>query len=355
MTRYLALFLLAACAAPPPEGRLLAPGQGTGQTDRGVDSQFGDPSAQLLIDSTHAYWTRDGVLNKLPLSGGTPEQTGDGSTEPFPAGRIALGERDVFFISGQRIVAAPKDGGAVRILAVDEEGPRAIAVDAESVYWTALRIDDSCQPSFDTFLNETGAVRAVAIAGSAVREVEPSRVGSGPSCNHWMFSAPFALAIAPEGPFWSTPNGLFGPGGRLLSSKLFLYRMAIAGGAVFWEEEGRIRRALASGGPAETMHIDLGDDLVPHQSVYDFAVDEKELFLVSQWTCFPGFDTEDNEQCHESPPYHGYVRRVSLSGDDPEVLAGDRQRPWAVAIDRGNVYWLNDIGEVRAISWRELE
>ncbi len=100
----------------------------------------GDP-VDLAVDDAALYWlTATGDVRKIDKhpDAGAPVELAAGQTNAF---RIALDGDSVYFTAlgasvGAGFVArVPKAGGAVEVLAAGQSNPRGIAVDASGVYW----------------------------------------------------------------------------------------------------------------------------------------------------------------------------------------------------------------------------
>ncbi|MDI1430272.1 hypothetical protein [Polyangium sorediatum] len=92
----------------------------------------------VLADGDHVYFTQygaGGAVLRVPKAGGAIETVVPASawTESLVADASSL-----YFMDGDRVMRASKDGSGTSLLADNEEGSMSIAVDASFVYWIAL-------------------------------------------------------------------------------------------------------------------------------------------------------------------------------------------------------------------------
>ena len=105
------------------------------------------PSAKiqrLAVDETSVYWTDlgtgdpawSGRVYRAPIAGGKVDTISDA---PSPIA-IALDADTVYWTSSPstsgRVLAQKKSGGATVVLAKEQHSPRTLTVDAKYAYWT---------------------------------------------------------------------------------------------------------------------------------------------------------------------------------------------------------------------------
>lgn len=99
--------------------------------------------ADVQVDATDAYWIDGDKVMKAPKTGGAATQV---AQAPGPIGDIVLDESSVYFTvpgtNGDGSVGrVAKSGGTPTTLASSQAGPAGIAVDAHAVYWTCNGTD----------------------------------------------------------------------------------------------------------------------------------------------------------------------------------------------------------------------
>jgi hypothetical protein len=99
--------------------------------------------ADVQIDATDTYWIDGDKVMKAPKTGGATTQL---AQAPGPIGDIVLDDASVYFTvpgaSGDGSVGrVAKAGGALTILASGQLTPSGIMVDDHSVYWTCAGTD----------------------------------------------------------------------------------------------------------------------------------------------------------------------------------------------------------------------
>jgi hypothetical protein len=99
--------------------------------------------ADVQVDATDAYWIDGDKVMKAPKAGGAATQL---AQAPGPIGDIVLDDASVYFtVPGTKgdgsIGRIAKSGGAPTILASSQPAPTGIVVDDHSVYWTCAGTD----------------------------------------------------------------------------------------------------------------------------------------------------------------------------------------------------------------------
>jgi hypothetical protein len=105
-----------------------------------IDGGFanGGEAVDLAADETRLYWIeRDGSVHSLDHAtpGAPPKLL---ATDPGVPARIAVDDRFVYWTnrSAGRVMAVPKDGGAIVTVATSQAGPYAIVADRDGIFWT---------------------------------------------------------------------------------------------------------------------------------------------------------------------------------------------------------------------------
>jgi hypothetical protein len=136
----------------------------------------------ITADSSHLYWTADGVLRRMPIAGGTIDDIDVGDT----VGEQLAVDREYLYVSGvggARIVRVDKRTLAFEVLAYDGTPlGSSLAVFGEHLYYTGN--DD--------------AIRRVSRHGGATQLIAPPRGGT------------YALTAGIEGVYWGadSDNGM---------------------------------------------------------------------------------------------------------------------------------------------------
>ncbi len=103
-----------------------------------------DGADSLAVDSTSVYWTSDGMVMKAPLSGlhdgGAPTVL---ATYQSGEGHVVVNDGNVYWLASSGagsgtgfVMKVPTGGGTAVTLALGQNDPQDVAVDATSVYWT---------------------------------------------------------------------------------------------------------------------------------------------------------------------------------------------------------------------------
>jgi hypothetical protein len=288
----------------------------------------------LATDGSFVYWTDSGcALLKLPTEGGTPVLLASverGIDACF--GRLVLDESEVYFIEsgerndgepiwagrddGERILAVPKRGGVVRVLASRRSSPSSLAVDAEYAYW----VDGG--PHDEEYSGGLQVLRVPKAGGRSV--VIASMAESAPENTD--------IVVDDEVVYWIDDQGLFRvpkAGGR---PKL-LWRGEeedISGHPEYWGGEvlrgldrdlyvvttvGTIETIPKEGGHA----VQLVDQFEDGGEISGLAVERWKLY----WTSFE------------------VVRRAGIDGGNRTKLASSTELQGPIIVDKTHVYWID--------------
>jgi hypothetical protein len=267
---------------------------------------------------------------------------------------IATDQGFVYWTTGDGSVQrAPKSGGAVETLAVEQESPGAIAVDATYAYWVnedsgrVVRMAKDGQGKAKSLLTSTGLLDLAVDSqnlylSKKLKKGEISRVdknGGGPSTIAKNQPQPTRIGLLGDSVVWSgqseadddanedgTPDGdegmtgayiRFAPrGGGEATTLAFtegqIVGLVAAGNMAVWADAKSLRiRAVAPG-------LGAPITLATGQDVRGLAADGDEVF----WTSAGGT-----------------VKRVSTAGGSPHVIAVDITGAGAAAVDGTHVYF----------------
>lgn len=241
-----------------------ASSSGGGPVDGGLGQSApvlatGNPSS-LAVDATALYWTdlAAHTINKRDKIGGTPTVLATSAKSNYLSGPyfIATDGAYVYWTEWNdwdgsqytgSIHRVPTGGGADTILATGEVGPRGIAVDATSIYWTTTA--------------RSGTVRKADLDGSNVRtiatgQVEPAMIAVRGNVLTW------ATSDWPNGTI--VRSGLEGEDATTLfsTSKSFVFGVATDGTSVFFldsvNEWAHFRVYSAAGSPPSSSDLATG-------------------------------------------------------------------------------------------------
>jgi hypothetical protein len=205
-----------------------------------------------------------------------------------PPGNMAVDATSVYWInSGPNlasgaIMKVTLAGGDPITLASGQRDPRSIAVDATSVYWTN-------GGSVGTDI-AYGTVMKVALAGG-----DPVTLASGQL-------GPYGIAVDATSVYWTN------------------------WGASYSDSTGSVMKvALAGGDPVVLASAQCNPEGI--------AVDAKNVYWVNYGSVGTG-------------TVGSTVMKVALAGGSPVILASWQSNPMGIAVDATNVYWTNEGGAV---------
>jgi hypothetical protein len=198
---------------------------------------------------------------------------------------------------------------------------RAIAIDAQRVYWTDAGGGQVLSVS------KCGGPTTVLASGQESLE---------------------GIAVDDQFVYWANMGGSFGEG-RILrvakdggSSPIVLADNQLAptavvvdGTAVYWSGYGAIHRVALAGGPVVKLASGLAGG-------FGIAIDDTHVYG-------SGYnDDPEGSTIGRVPKAGGDVEVLAISpvGDDPDAPA----MPWCVAVDADNVYWTHYRGPVRKVA-----
>lgn len=305
------------CLTVPPstaqctEGRCLitlASGQGSPGT--------------VVVDATTAYWTAtdvsrwNDVVMAVPLGGGTPVTLV--SSDDTGISDIAIDATTLYWLTahGQdgTVMKAPLNGGPPTTLATGQYGPHAMALDADSVYWT-----NNGKVSTTTSAYVDGSVMKVPLAGGA-----PTTLASG--------VYPFAIAVDANSVYWTDLRGgsvsrvpLEGGATTTLASFRSAYSIAVDATSIYWARGSGwhdVEKAPLAGGASITLA-----ELQYPEVATNIAVDDTNAYWI----------TGDGKRWN--------VMKVPLTGGTPSTLASGQGIPGGLAMDATSVYWTTDDGD----------
>jgi hypothetical protein len=245
----------------------------------------------LAVGATHAYWTSSGEIFEVPLDGGTPVVAVHAD-----AGDIAVDTANIYWTvfdpdtNDGAIMKRSLAGGDPIVLASTSRRPSSIAVDGESVYWTAA--DES----------GLGEIARVPVGGGEIVLLAAAE------------SDPGNLVVGGGSAYWSSPH---------------------AGTC-----SGALRTVPIAGGSPTTVYSGPWPD--------DLATDGRDLFYAQRqdWRTGSGCLPPGGEP---RLGYRGIVGRVKGDGTSALVLASAQPLSIAVAVDEASVYWGNDAWFVSGI------
>ncbi|GAB4190131.1 MAG: hypothetical protein OHK0022_02720 [Roseiflexaceae bacterium] len=231
-------------------------------------------------------------------------------------------------------------------LAVGQASPRTLATTAESVYWVTSGAGNlinrlpKAGGDAQTLVTEPGGVRGIAAdtsglywtSAGAVRRLPP---GGEPAILAGGQSSPGALAIDEESVYWMNQDGTVnrvsksgGSSTPLASGQDGLaITLAVDGSDLFWVSRGVVTRVPKNGGATVALaQLDA-------RLTWRLALDGNNIYLAG----YP----EPNSGATE-----GVLLRLPKAGGATEQLYKGPERPLAVAVAGGQVYWSTEAGMI---------
>ena len=207
---------------------------------------------------------------------------------------------------GNQINRLPKSGGGAQTLAAEPGGLRGIAADASGVYWTSA-----------------DAVRRLPPGG------EPGTLAGGQS-------GPGALAVDEDSVYWMNQDGTVnrvakggGSSTPLASGQDGLATgLAVDGADVYWVSRGAVTR-VPKGGGATVALAQLDTRLTWH-----LALDGDSIYLAGHPEATIGGATG------------GVLLRLPKAGGPTALLYQGPERPLALAVAGGQIYWSTESGAI---------
>ena len=241
-------------------------------------------------------------------------------------GPLALNGSGVYWLdlAMKRVMTVPLSGGMSATLAVEQAGLSALAVSADSVYWT----DHNSSTNYTilsvpvsggvpvTFTAGQGSPNGLAANASRLYWTNGWTDGGEPTSSGTVVSAPLEGAL--DGGSIAT----------LASGQDVPFGIAINSTEAYWAGHGAIATIPLEGGSSTT----LVSGSLP-KSPFGLALDAVNVY----WTDYGS----------------GTVMSVPQTGGTPVTLASGRLHPSAVAVDDSSVYWV-DSDAVMTVpsSWR---
>jgi hypothetical protein len=174
----------------------------------------------IAVNATSVCWVAGKDVMGVPLNGGTPVTLAAGQANQFS--RIAVDATSVLWtnyttaVSGE-VMKVPLAGGTVTTLAAGQAGPRDIAVDETSAYWT----------------NDGGMVMKVSLAGgipiTLAAGQHPSRIAVDATSVYWTNTDGTVMKVSLAGGTPVTLAALPVGGGGTTGDSL-----AVGAAGVFW-------------------------------------------------------------------------------------------------------------------------
>lgn len=227
----------------------------------------------VAVDATNIYWANgDGTVMKAPLQGGTPTMLAAGQENPGVVG-VAVDANSVYWTAraGGAVMSVPVGGGQPTTLVSGEDNPQALVVDGTSVYWATL----DCP-------GDGGA------CDGAVRKAPRDGIPDGGAATTLASGRPVSLAADATSVYWTN-----------------------AGTQANGYADGAVMSVPLDGGTVTTV---AGGQNTP----YGIAVDGTSVY----WTTLSGT-----------------VMSAPLGGGAATTLASGQLFPLATAVDAASVYW----------------
>jgi uncharacterized protein DUF5050 len=251
---------------------------------------------------------------------------------------IAVDATNVYWTTSDgNVMKVPVGGGSPTTLATGQSNPFGIAVDATRVYWA----NDIAQGQVVSALIAGGGMQTLASA-----QPSPARVAVSNGVIYWTINGsvmklplsggnPVALNSSPQGSmgglaldpdtlYWASIGqatirsvSLVNGGGTsdLATGQDVVLSLRVRNGVLYWanDEIGSVYSMPAAGGTPKA--------LISGQNTNSVAVDDKNVY----WT-----DDTGNK-----------IVRIPLAGGDLQVIATNQPSPSDIAIDAKNIYWVN--------------
>jgi hypothetical protein len=228
----------------------------------------------------------DGVCGPIPTV------VTSGLDSPFA---IALDSSSLYvteYRDAGRVLRIPIGGGAAVEIAANQTRPRAIAVDATSVYWA----------------NEGGTVMKAALDGASPVELAVNQ------------AEPYALAITATDAYFTTHTGnelirvplMGGPTSVVAPDQSDPHGVFVDQDNVYWSTNETVRSIPLAGGAV----VPLASGL---DAVHHLAVDATHVYL--------------------SRAYLGEVMRVPIGGGELSVVSSGHDQIEGIAAEAGSVYF----------------
>ncbi len=270
------------------------------------------PVSGIAVDEQNVYWAAGSAgVWTVPIAGGPKTRIAEVAFTD-PAVTIAVDETYVFFSAGGDVRRVAKSGGAATTLATGQT-PSDMAVDGVRIYWTNVG-NPIGQSSVASVPKDGGATTVLAampyLHGMAVDESYAYFTQGGSP------SEPGAVWKVPVG--GGPPTPVFtGDFGWWAVSSYGPYLGALnRGQATVW----RVDKATG----ARAMLGQLGD---AGSEPMDIAIDAADAF-----TAAAGYQSSEGS---------GDIRRFSLAGGPPAILADRQDKTQRLAVDAQCAYWTN--------------
>ena len=141
------------------DGRIHRVGETTDPTPDLLAQGPPDPVG-LAVSATHVFWaTVDGGVYRVPLVGGGPEALAQ--DDPVTAGPV-LDDDDVFWATAGHVAKVSQMGGAMQVIVGGRPGPMGIQVDRLRLYWAEAGVGGNVGGALLAMPKEGGPVSVLA-------------------------------------------------------------------------------------------------------------------------------------------------------------------------------------------------